>query len=205
MAKRRPGLVACKLQVGHLHSGKSIPPRVKISVFTYLHRNTERTKSTQKWPKSDSGRPTPKWPKIDSKVTQDPIFESISSHFWVISSHSGVGPQESLLSHFSCQFNSFHVLVQLGARPHLKPREFAEQFKGATGHGPVKETFWGNSHQKVHQNVRQHLCHTVSLWYLLCPQWLADDIAASRGCIASPKACVRIGVKFVDWQGPFLC
>ena len=30
----------------------------------------------------------------------DPIFESFLSHFWVISSHFGVGPQKSLLSHF---------------------------------------------------------------------------------------------------------
>ena len=82
------------------NSVSSVQPIIKISVFTLLHRNAERIKVTQKWLKSGSGRPTPKWPKIDSKVTQDPIFESISSHFWVISSHSGVGPQESLLSHF---------------------------------------------------------------------------------------------------------
>ena len=66
--------------------------------------NYIETQKEQKWPKSDSkvtrGRPTPKWLKIDSKVTQDPILEPISSHFWVISSHSGMGPQESLLSHF---------------------------------------------------------------------------------------------------------
>ena len=37
---------------------------------------------------------TPRWPKIGSKVTQDPNFEPFLSH-------SGLGPQESLLGHFN--------------------------------------------------------------------------------------------------------
>ena len=51
--------------------------------------NSTETQKELKWLKSDSGRPTPKWPKIDSKVTPDPIFESLLSHFWVISTHPG--------------------------------------------------------------------------------------------------------------------
>ena len=42
--------------------------------------------------------------------------------FWVI-----FEPQESLLSHFLGYSNSFHVLVQLGARPILNPTCFLHQ------------------------------------------------------------------------------
>ena len=49
-------------------------------------------------------------------------------------------------------------------------KEFSEQFEGVTGRFPVKQGLWGKSHQKVHPNVRQNLCHTVSLWYLVCPR-----------------------------------
>ena len=105
---------------------------------SWLYRNTESIKVTQKWLKSDSGRPTPKWPKIDSKVTphrkgeamktmktmnlhrlhrfhfiasslQNPIFESLLSH---LGSLWG-GTFEFLLGHF----NSFCVSIELGARP----------------------------------------------------------------------------------------
>ena len=35
----------------------------------------------------------------------------------------------------------------------------------------LKQGFWTRiSHQKVHPNVWQNLCHTVSLWYLFCPK-----------------------------------
>ena len=49
-------------------------------------------------------------------------------------------------------------------------KESSEQFEGITGHYPVKQGFRGKSLQKVHPNVLQNLCHTVSLWYLFCPQ-----------------------------------
>ena len=50
------------------------------------------------------------------------------------------------------------------------PKNFLNNSGGLSGHYPVKQGFWGKSHQKVHPNVRQNLCHTVSLWYLFCPQ-----------------------------------
>ena len=50
-----------------------------------------------------------------------------------------------------------------------RTKKFSEQFEGVTGHYPIEQGFSGKSHQKVHQNVQQNPCHTVSLWYLLCP------------------------------------
>ena len=58
-------------------------------------------------------------------------------------------------------------------------KEFSEQFEGVTGHYPVKQGFWGKSDQKVHPNVRQNLCHAVSLWYLACPQQLTMQLPKS--------------------------
>ena len=65
---------------------------------------------------TDPGRPTPKWPKIDSKVTPDPIFESLLRHFCQFGFLWGRTPGvtfESPLGHF----NSFWVSVWLGGRP----------------------------------------------------------------------------------------
>ena len=57
--------------------------------------------------------------------------------------------------------------------------------RGVTGHYPVKQGFWGKSQQKVHPNVRQNLCHTVSLWYLFCPQLLWETVRrqSNRICV----------------------
>ena len=75
-------------------------------------------------------------------------------------------------SRVSEEFRKPQPLLQEPQRTH-KPKnrtnntkEFSEQFEGVTGHYPVKQGFWGKSHQKVHPNVRQNLCHTASLWYL---------------------------------------
>ena len=58
------------------------------------------------------------------------------------------------------------------------PNNYLNTLRGLPGHYPVKQGFWGKSHQKVHPNVRQYLCHTVSLWYLFCPRtW---EAASSR-------------------------
>ena len=55
---------------------------VRVSLGLWSHRapNYTEIQKELKWLKSDSGRPTPKWPKIDSKVTPEPIFESLLSH-----------------------------------------------------------------------------------------------------------------------------
>ena len=50
------------------------------------------------------------------------------------------------------------------------PKNVPNDPRGVPCHYPIKQGFWGKSHQKVHPNVRQNLCHTVSLWYLFCPQ-----------------------------------
>ena len=39
---------------------------------------------------------------------------------------------------------------------------------------PSQTMVWGKSHQKVQPNVRQNLCHRVSLWYLFCLQFRAQ-------------------------------
>ena len=56
-------------------------------------------------------------PKIDSKVTPDPIFESLLSHFWVTWGRSGVGPWESLLSHFWITLILFLGFCRLRSTP----------------------------------------------------------------------------------------
>ena len=43
------------------------------------------------------------------------------------------------------------------------PKNFLKNSKGLLGRCPVKQGFWGKSHQKVHLNVRQNLCHTQFL------------------------------------------
>ena len=53
-----------------------------------------------------------------------------------------------------------------------RTKEFSEQFEGVIGHDPVKQGFWVKSHHSVQPNVRQNLCHTVSLWYLFCLQFV---------------------------------
>ena len=45
-------------------------------------------------------------------------------------------------------------------------KEFSEQFEGVTGHYPLKQGFWGKSHQKVRPKVRRNLCRESSLRYL---------------------------------------
>ena len=72
-------------------------------------------------------------------------------------------------------------------------KEFFEQFEGVTGNYPVNQGFWGKSHQKVHPNVRQNICHTVSLWYLFCLQY----VAISRACLTTRGACFETNRK---WQ-----
>ena len=44
-------------------------------------------------------------------------------------------------------------------------KEFSEQFEGLTGHDPLKQGFWGKSHQKVHPKVRRNHCRKSSLGY----------------------------------------
>ena len=90
----------------------------KVRIF---YRNIERIEVTQKWLKSDSGRPTPKWPKIDSKVTPDPIL----SHFWVTFESLGLTLGWNPGSHFRVtlgHFSCFCVSVDLGARPLHNPK-----------------------------------------------------------------------------------
>ena len=57
------------------------------------------------------------------------------------------------------------------------PNMFLNNSRGLPGHYPVKQGYWGKSRQKVHPNVRQNLCHTVSLWYLFCPQVLSYPVS----------------------------
>ena len=54
-------------------------------------------------------------------------------------------------------------------------KEFSGQFKKVAGSIPSKTRAWSKSHQKVHPNVRQNLCHRVSLWHLVCPQALGRE------------------------------
>ena len=49
--------------------------------------------------------------------------------------------------------------------------------RGGYGSLPSKQGFRGKSQQKVHPNVRQNLCRTVSLWYPFCPQWESSGLA----------------------------
>ena len=48
-------------------------------------------------------------------------------------------------------------------------KEFSEQFAGVSGPYPLKQGFWGKSHQKVHPKVRRNLCRKSSSGYLFCP------------------------------------
>ena len=108
-------------RAGYLPEGLEMPC---FSHETMGLRDRRIVKSA--WLKSDSGRPTPKWPKIDSKVTPDPIFESLLSHFWVSLWRGTLGVTfESLLGHF----NSFWISVELGARP-LHNRRTHSWFEG---------------------------------------------------------------------------
>ena len=65
------------------------------------------------------------------KLTQKwPHFEWCLSRFWVTWGHFGVGPWESLLSHFLGHFDYFGVSVGLGARPLLKANFIKEPQEG---------------------------------------------------------------------------
>ena len=70
----------------HLWSGR--PPN-----YTELQQELE-------WPKSDSKVTRADRPQSDPKMTQRWLQTPFSSHFWVACGHSGLGPRESLLSHF---------------------------------------------------------------------------------------------------------
>ena len=49
--------------------------------------------------------------------------------------------------------------------------EFSEQFEGVTGHYPVKQAFWGKSHQKVHPNCSaKYLSHSFFVVPFLFPK-----------------------------------
>ena len=78
-------------------------------------------------------------------------------------------------------------------------KEFSEKMEGVTGSfPPERQGLWGKSHQKAHPNVRQNLCHTVSLWYLFCPQLSAPSVSGSqkrgfwqRGLLQAPVSRPR--------------
>ena len=68
---------------------------------------------------------------------------------------------------------------------------FLNNSRGLAGHYPVKQGLCGKSHQKVHPNVRQNLCHTVSLW------------GAPKGATTYPKNLLRLffasKIIFICW------
>ena len=64
----------CK-QVIPFRTGRVLWAKVMRWASSQLHRNTERSQATQKWLKSDSGRPTPKW------VTQNWLRSDSGPHF----------------------------------------------------------------------------------------------------------------------------
>ena len=43
------------------------------------------------------------------------------------------------------------------------PKNFLNNLRGVPGHCQVKQGLWDNLHQKVHLNVRQNPCRTLSL------------------------------------------
>ena len=52
------------------------------------------------------------------------------------------------------------------------------QSQKIAGHEPLKQGFWGKSHQKVHPKVRRNLCRKSPLGYLFCP---TDFTTENRG------------------------
>ena len=92
----------------HVCRGIHVPALADRIRFVVLHvalwsrrpPNSTETQKELKWPKSDSKVTRPDRPQSDPKVTQ----KWLRTHFCVIfeslSSHSGVGPRESFLSHF---------------------------------------------------------------------------------------------------------
>ena len=79
-------------------------------------------------------------------------------------------------------------------------KEFSEQFEGDYQLQPnTTRVLRQIAHQIVHPNVQQNLSHTVSLWYLVCPQTYAATITEDIprvasfwwGASSSPQLCVQ--------------
>ena len=71
-----------------------------VSLWSQRAPKSTETQKELKWPKSDSKVTRADRPQSDLKVTQKWLRTPFLSHSWVTWGHSGVGPWESLLSHF---------------------------------------------------------------------------------------------------------
>ena len=83
------------------------------------------------------------------------------------------------------------------------PKNFLNNSRRLPGHYPVKQGFWGKSHQKVHPNVRQNLCHS----FFVVPCRSPTSIA-SKACNGQPLSLSRefkMGSCQCAEMGPKVC
>ena len=117
-------------------------------------------------------------PPREQKVQKEPKEMSYDDLCWLLESHSGrPGSKKFKKSQKNMSYDDLCWLFFLsGAEKEPQSQKIARTvpriFWTIRGHYPIKQGFWGKSHQKVHLKVRRNLCRKSSLGYLFCPQFL---------------------------------
>ena len=170
-------LVIYTLQEHLLRSGSKKTHKAKKSheLPSTEPKTPKNPKSLKKVSREEFGTPRAWTPKKSKKIPNFLAFRTFLDFFGV----RARGVPNSSRETFLRLFGFFGVFGSVDGRGDLntKPKnctnstkELSEQFGGGYRSLPIKTRALRQIAPEVHPNVRQNLCHTVSLWYLFCPQ-----------------------------------